>query len=120
MYYDMNCFCFVFLRMSVDLLQFLVTVDGTKKFVARAVEALAKNDITEVYELRGADADVIRKHVGQMTGGLHAFIDTACDKYKTYGKAQKAEKDNGIIATRISAVEEALGYSSWQDPTSNK
>ena len=95
--------------MSADLLQFLATVDGTEKFVARAVEALAKNDITEVYELRGADADVIRKHVGQMTGGLHAFIDTACDKYKTYVKAQKAEKDNGIIATRISAVEEALG-----------
>ncbi len=65
----------------MDLKAFLVGVDGTEKFVEKALQALDKNDITVLHELKKCDADVIRKNVASMTGGLHGFLDRAIEKY---------------------------------------
>ena len=59
------------------MLEFLATVQKSDKFVTRAVEALAKNDIVELEELEGANIEVIKDHVGNMSGGLHTFLETA-------------------------------------------
>lgn len=76
---------------ETKLEEFLKTVDDNDKFVAKALEVLNKNMITECHELERADADAIRKFYGSMPGGAHGFIDRAIKKYeKQHKKGERA------------------------------
>ena len=76
---------------EMKLEEFLKTVDDNDKFVAKAMEVLNKNMITECHELERADADAIRKFYGALCGVAHSFIDRAIKKYeKQHKKCERA------------------------------
>ena len=98
---------------------FLSSVKGTDKFVQKAFDALAKNDINELAEMKCAKVAVIKEHIGAMSGGLEAFLDEAIQKYQAslvIGGGTKLVADNasqgvigGGMAERLGAVEAHLG-----------
>ena len=52
---------------------FLASVQGNDKFVQKAFDVLAKNDINELAEMKCAKVNTIKEHVGAMSGGLEGF-----------------------------------------------
>ena len=98
-----------FSTMSAQMLEFLATVQKSDKFVTRAVEALAKNDIVELEELECANIAVIKEHVGSMSGGLCGFLELALRKYQTSVCHSKESVMGVAVEERIGAVEALLG-----------
>ena len=101
-----------FSTMSAQMQEFLATVQKSDKFVTRAVEALAKNDIVELEELECANIAVIKDHVGSMSGGLCGFLELALRKYQIsacHSKASGMGAKGLDVEQRIGAVESLLG-----------
>ena len=105
---------------------FLSSVQGTDKFVKKAFDALAMNDINELAEMKCAKVNTIKEHVGAMSGGLEGFLEQAIKKYQESlvisGEA-KPVADNeclggigGGIAARLGAVEAHLGTKPEKPP----
>ena len=76
---SLPCSSFSLSTISAELSQFLVSVDGSDKFVARTIAALKVNDITEVSELANTTAEVLKASAEEVTnhrmsGGLFGFL----------------------------------------------
>ena len=97
---------------TMTLKDFLTTVDGNDKFVSKAMEVLSLNEITECHELKGTDADLFKKNFGNMSGGLHGFLDRVIDAYEKRVKMADASTED----TRLGAVEAVLGNTK-KEPT---
>ena len=86
------------------LQEFLHAVDAKPKWVDRALAAFKANDITEAYELEGADSKLCCKIYAQsgqtVLGGLEGFMERAVNKYRKVVKESKDEKRRTEDANR--------------------
>ena len=79
---------------------------------------MSANDITEVYELKGVEADILKENIGKMSGGLHGFLERAIEKFEHECKAERKAREiqsnenvTGLathIDERIGAIESVL------------
>ena len=95
---------------EMPLKDFLLTVDAKPKWVDRALGAFSVNDITETYELDGADSKLCCKVLSgtgqQVLGGLEGFLDRAINKFRKVTKEPRDERRRAEEA-RFVALDEA-------------
>jgi len=92
--------------------EFLKTVDDNDKFVAKALQVLGKNIISEYHELERYGADAIRKFYGALCCAAHSFIDKATKNHeKHHEKATDSRPSQlplQLDAARLEALEQVL------------